>query len=379
MWWVKCACFNCGLTKQFAAQIPREQKGKNKYQRAIVSEICSALTHTESKRNQEMISTPAEWLPNIFCDSFLSRTVFLRGFLRPTWWSSNSRLRSASLPVLRGLTMRRNDEETTPRNARHMTKKGSTPRGYGHTIHPKKALQWQQCAEAKRVSSLYICRIENGGTMWKHVETCGNMDKTLLSSGCIWQSDVPPWRFMALSLTRSFSHVLLSVFQPRCFCASALRWDFSFTPCGMTRMSRSKDPWPQAGEDNELLLWKLRAHERSWEKRKRNMTEIGFRASPRACVCSNQHSYQHRESMDFYDFSTTLLWTLWTDFYRCVVRRTFLQRSESLDSKHTRLRHKRHDIPYHTLSLYLKGPVMHQEGVQTRDISWHRHGMTWTS
>jgi hypothetical protein len=65
MWWVQC--------RSIAAQIPREQKGKNKYQRAIVSEISSALTHTETKRNQEMISTPAEWLPNIVCDSFLSR------------------------------------------------------------------------------------------------------------------------------------------------------------------------------------------------------------------------------------------------------------------------------------------------------------------
>jgi hypothetical protein len=145
---------------------------------------------------------------------------------------------------------------------------------------------------------------------WKHVETCGQ--KKLLSSGCIWQSDVPPWRFMALSLTRSFSHVLLSVFQPRCFCASALRWDFSFTRCGMTRLSRSKDPWPQAGEDNELLLWKLRAHERSWEKRKRKMTEIGFRASPRACVRSSIRISIHRESMTllrlFYDSMDSLDW-----------------------------------------------------------------------
>jgi hypothetical protein len=93
----------------------------------------------------------------------------------------------------------------------------------------------------------------------------------------------------------------------------------------------------------------------------------------------------------FYDSSTTL-WTLWTDFIW--LRSVLSVRSASMCHEanispslwesgfeaHETKRHKRHDIPYPSLSLYLKGPVM-QEGVQTHDIDmeWHGHQNNWRS
>ena len=188
--------------------------------------------------------------------------------------------------------------------------------------------------------------VETCGNMWKHVETCGNIFKKLLSSGCIWQSDVPPWRFMALSLTRSFSHVLLSVFQPRCFCASARRWDFSFTRCGMTRCLDPKilDHRPErttscSFESSELTREVEKNGREKWRK-----SDSGH-LQEHVCAPISIHISIHRESMDFYDSSTTLLRLyglfgltsigsieLRIDASMCREANIFFQRSESLDS-----------------------------------------------
>ena len=112
--------------------------------------------------------------------------------LRPTWWSSNSRLRSASLQS--GVWCEETTKKRSSSDDSTTRRLGSPPRGYGHTIHPKKALQWQQCAEAKRVcwslKTFAIWKwwkhVETCGNMWKHVETCGNMWKHIQKTTVFW-------------------------------------------------------------------------------------------------------------------------------------------------------------------------------------------------
>ena len=356
-----------------AAQIPREQKGKNKYQRAIVSEISSALTQFDTYWKQEKPRDDINAC-RVTAKYFLRQLSFA---YRVFAWLFEAYMVEFKFkaPVrifaeLRGSTMRRNDEETTPRNARHMTKKGSTPRGYGHTIHPKKALQWQQCAEAKRVSSLYICRIENGGTMWKHVEIWTNNCCLLAVSDSLMYHLEGSWLYhwheaLVTSCSQSFSQGA-SVLRRgvETFLSHLVEWLECLDPKILDH--RPERTTSCSFESSELTREvEKNGREKWWKSDSGHLQEHA--CAPISIRISIENLWTSRDS------STTLLWTLWTDLYRCVVRRTFLQRSESLDSKHTRLRHKRHDIldiPLFKGSRYASGRCANP---------WHRHGMTWTS